>query len=184
VDPINSLKILRDKGLEALKIPLPERTFAQAMTGGAANGGISTLPVSVLRDIKQAWANKPMRMAEMKSQLRLAEQRFARDPSDANRTMRDAMKRFHDYGAKADTGNMVSGYSSGRDTRMTLGSFGVYFDKSGGVLIKDTWKVDSPADIHEGGASALKIYNAANRLGTYRPVPIEVRLTKAQWDKL
>ena len=45
--------------IDALKVPLPEKTFVQAHTGGAANGAITSLPRKVLKEVKRAWEQKP-----------------------------------------------------------------------------------------------------------------------------
>ena len=87
-----------------------------------------------------------------------------------------------------------------RDFANSIGGFGVYFDKQGNVLLKDTWKVDNPeqkAVLQVSGGPAEPgdlsgregkqtggYWNAADRLGTYREIPIEIRLTKEEWEAL
>ena len=185
MDPLNQLKILRDKGLDALKLPLPERTFVQAHTGGAANGRITKLPDKVLREVKKAWELKPERARMRDEELADAKafQRQVPGPG-ADERLRYAQANKNYYRATDESPNMVDGYGGSRDLRMTLGNFGVYFDKQGNVLIKDTWKVDGDLDIVEGGPNALRVHNAAKAVGSYRPMSIEVRLTKEEWEKL
>ena len=91
-------------------------------------------------------------------------------------------------------------YSSGDDeARLGLGTIGIYFDQQGNVLIKDKWKVDGSeqgrpikedgtkglyADLAEGGEIASDAHDLAKQFGTYRDIPIEVKLTKEQWDAI
>ena len=185
MDPLNQLKILRDKGLEALKVPLPEKTFVQAHTGGAANGAITSLPRNVLKEVKRVWEQKPER-ARMRDEDLADAKRFQREVPGpgADERLRYAQANKNYYRVTDQSPNMVDGYGGSRDLRMTLGNFGVYFDKKGNVVIKDTWKVDSDLDIVEGGLNALRVHNAAKAVGSYRPMPIEIRLTKEEWDSL
>ena len=104
----------------------------------------------------------------------------------------------------ADPGRSRSGdldlYTSGnKEAHLGLGTIGVYFDKQGNVLIKDKWKVDGSeqgrptkkdgtkdryADLNEGGDIASDAHDLAKMLGTYKDIPIEIKLTKEQWDAI
>ena len=85
-------------------------------------------------------------------------------------------------------------YNTGdKEAELGLGTIGFYQDQQGNVLIKDTWKVDNPddrtgrgniRDLAEGGQLATQLHDAARALGSYREIPIEVRLTKDEWDAI
>lgn len=103
-----------------------------------------------------------------------------------------------------DTGRKTQGqlslYNSGnKEAHLGLGTIGVYFDKNGNVTIKDNWKVDGSergrptkedgtpmryADLAEGGDIASDVHDLAKQLGTYKDIPIEIKLTKEQWDAI
>lgn len=91
-------------------------------------------------------------------------------------------------------GTSVGLYNTGdQEAELGLGTVGFYQDQQGNVLIKDTWKVDNPddrtgrgniRDLAEGGRLATQMHDASRALGTYREIPIEVRLTKDEWDAI
>ena len=149
-----ALKV-RDDIVDAYKPPLHKDLFIKAHTGGASGDGVlRELPKNVLETIK-------MQTEKHKSTSRKTE-------------------------------GQLSLYGSGNiEANLGLGTVGVYFDKDGNVLIKDKWKVDKPKgkqkfynDLTEGGQLASDIHNAALDLGTYKDIPIEVRLTKQEWERL
>ena len=116
------------------------------------------------------------------------------------------LKRMQESQGQVDPYHMPFKYNEGgsdgnynqafRNYRNSIGSFGVYFDKQGNVVLKDVWKVDDPeekswlnkdepADIAgQEGKRTGGYWNAADRLGTYREIPIEIRLTKEEWEAL
>ena len=58
------------------------------------------------------------------------------------------------------------------------------------MRITDIWDVDNPErrlpdgnifDLAEGGRKATQVFDIANSLGTYRPMPIDIQLTADQW---
>ena len=94
----------------------------------------------------------------------------------------------------------LSLYTSGdKEAHLGLGTIGLYYDKNGNVLIKDKWKVDGSekgrptkpngekslyGDLVEGQKIASDAHDLAKWLGSYKEIPIEVRLTKDQWDAI
>ena len=98
------------------------------------------------------------------------------------------------------TDGSLSLYTSGnREAHLGLGTIGLYYDKDGNVLIKDKWKVDGSedgrpmtkdgkpglyGDLAEGGFLASDAHDLAKSLGTYKDIPIEIRLTKEEWDAI
>ena len=101
-------------------------------------------------------------------------------------------------------GNLDLYTSRNIGAHLGLGTVGVYFDKDGNVLIKDKWKVDGYndgegrmypgkdgkkkrglyGDLAEGGYIASDAHDLARKLGTSKDLPIEVRLTKEQWEAI
>ena len=90
---------------------------------------------------------------------------------------------------------VTSLYGYGRDMRMAYGNLSVYPQPDGGVRIYDRYKVDKDlfdqqdqvdrvGDLQEGGPIPSLIYNAANRLGTYKPFDIDVRLSADEWQRV
>ena len=84
----------------------------------------------------------------------------------------------------------VSMYGSSRDGHLGLGTVQVHRNPDGTVRITDVWDVDNPEkrnaagliyDLAEGGRKATQVFDAANSLGTYRPMPIDIQLTADQW---
>ena len=149
-----ALKV-RDDIVDAYNPPLHKDLFIKAHTGGVSGDGVlRELPKNVLETIKT---------------------------------------QTEKYGSTSrKTEGFMSLYGSGNvEANLGLGTVGVYFDKDGNVLIKDKWKVDKPKgkqkfynDLTEGGQLASDIHNAALDLGTYKDIPIEVRLTKQEWERL
>ena len=81
-------------------------------------------------------------------------------------------------------------YGSSRDAHLGLGTVQVHRNPDGTVRITDIWDVDNPerrlpdgriGDLAEGGRKATQVFDIANSLGTYRPMPIDIRLTADQW---
>ena len=218
----------RDAVLDAADVPLPEKTFVQAMTGGARGGKMTTLPNNVLRDIRQAYDRQFKPAEAYEKELAALDRGIASGDIDPKK-FNDMGLTIDEYrqGVQAKLDQVKSGinagntdmYGAGRDAHLTLGNVGVYQAKDGSVLIKDKWKVDNPddridtdiagspvtkrgpsteaaqyqmgfvkepviRDLQEGGPMATKAYDLAEKLGTYRDIPIEVRLTKEQWEAL
>ena len=218
----------RDALLDAAGVPLPEKTFAQAMTGGARGGKMTTLPDNVLRDIRKQYDSQFKSAEYYEKELAALDRDMASGeidikqfesmgmtPQDLRQSLQENLNRVNS-GIDAGETNM---YSAGRDAHLTLGNVGVYQAKDGSVLIKDKWKVDNPEDridtdiigspaaqrgpstgpnqfqfglvkdpvirdLQEGGPMATQAYDLAEKLGTYRDIPIEVRLTKEEWEAL
>ena len=149
-----ALKV-RDDIVDAYNPPLHKDLFIKAHTGGVSGDGVlRELPKNVLETIKTQTEKHKSTSRKTEGQLSL--------------------------------------YGSGSvEANLGLGNVGVYFDKDGNVLIKDKWKVDKPngkqkfyKDLTEGGQLASDIRNAAVDLGTYKDIPIEVKLTKQEWERL
>ena len=218
----------RDAALDAAGVPLPEKTFAQAMTGGARGGKMTSLPDNVRRDIRKAYDRQFKSAEHYEKELAALDRDIA--SGEINTQQFESMGMTpQDYraGVQAKLDQVKSGidagntdmYGASRDAHLTLGNVGVYQAKDGSVLIKDKWKVDNPddridtdiagspvtqrgpnnaaaqyqfgfvkepviRDLQEGGPMATQAYDLAEKLGTYRDIPIEVRLSKKEWDAL
>jgi hypothetical protein len=205
---------VRNAALEQADRPFHEELFIKAHTGGVVNGVLRELPDRILRVIKtrvkydtktREWDKaKGLDDAVASAQKLLANPETAELPGQTL-----AAQYFLDNLDKAkalaeDTGRKAQGhlslYTSGsKEAHLGLGTIGVYFDKQGNVLIRDKWKVDGSergrptkkdgtpmryADLAEGGDIASDVHDLAKMLGTYKDIPIEVRLTKEQWDAI
>ena len=159
---------LRNKALDVLDLPFHKDLFLRANTGGVGGDGVlRELPDNVLGTL---------------------------------RTMVDKEKRSPFQDPTRSRRGEVWTYDSGDpETAMSLGRVGVYYDKQGNVLIKDNWKVDGSGqigrslldpnrmnyiDLAEGGRAASDFHDVARMLGLYKEIPIEVRLTKDQWNSV
>lgn len=110
------------------------------------------------------------------------------------RTLPDSVLRTIKQRQNRVGGTSVGLYNTGdQEAELGLGTIGFYRDQQGNVLIKDKWKVDNPddrtgsgniRDLAEGGQLATQIHDASRALGTYREIPIEVRLSKDEWDAI
>ena len=216
VDGLRDLGLgARDKILDIADRPFHEELFIKAHTGGVGGDGVlRELPDNILRTIKKE-TQKDTKRRNYDSDIDL--EKLAASAKDLIANPEKATNPFEVQGAEnflanyerevakaADPGRSTSGdldlYTSGnREAHLGLGTIGVYFDKQGGVLIKDKWKVDGSeqgrptmkdgtkglyADLAEGGFPASNAHDLAKQLGTYRDIPIEVRLTKEQWDAI
>lgn len=166
-----ALKGVRDAVIAPL--PLPERLAITAVTGGTQGGG----PVNRL-SLDQLSAIKGIVDERDQNRRRLA---ASSDPQQRQAA------------ASLLSGNQVSAYGKGnRDLHLGLGSFGVAPDGSGGVIIRDRWKVDravndsreNKADLTEGGPIFQRVFQGALDLGTYRPLDIEVRVPADEWKRV
>jgi len=202
----DALKV-RDNIVDAYEPPLHKDLFIKAHTGGASGDGVvRELPTHILGVIKTQ-VKKQKFLAEYDSNPENAKKKQAaimeqlKNPSLTIK-QKNELKNHLEYSKEAmkkgppDTSRNKKGelalYGSGSaEANLGLGTIGVYFDKDGNVLIKDKWKVDKPfgrtktyGDLGEGGQLASDIHNAALDLGIYKDIPIEVRLTKEEWERL
>jgi hypothetical protein len=168
-----TVKTLRDVAIAPL--PLPERLAITAMTGGTRDGGpMRTLPERNLREIKG-----------IADERREDRQRLKDDPSSFGWALPMAQQVL--------SGGQVSGYHRGsRDLHLGLGSFGLYDEGKGAVVVMDRWKVDRArgdtptfkADLQEGGSIPQLLFEAARRTGLYRPVDIDVQVPREKWESM
>ena len=192
----------RDNLMDALGIDYPEQLFIKSMTGGAAGDGtIRELPPEVLRDIRTQFDRHNVNREFLENELAMAkslpkeerapwhdifvevtEQRLKR--GDYLPSLEEQKGVFH---------TPVSMYGSSRDAHLGLGTVQAYRQPDGSMRITDTWDVDNPndrfsdgriKDLGEGGIKATMAFDAANTLGTYRPMPIDVQLTADEWKGL
>ena len=191
---------LRDKALDASGLPLHYRLFLQAHTGGAAGDGtLRELPQRTLRTIKQEFLKEQRWRDNFEDFRERARQDLNSDDPNKVAYAQNYLDKFdHTQARASDAGfsefGTISLYNSGDpEAHLGLGMIGLYQDSKGNVLIKDTWKVDNPDkrkedgriyDLVEGGHVATQLHDAATRFGTYKDIPIEVRLTKEQWDAI
>lgn len=189
----------RDKLMNVFGVPYPEQLFIKSMTGGAAGDGtIRELPPEVLRDVRtqfdrqvvdRQYLEKELAMAKglpkdqqapwhdefiAKTEKRLATGDYLPEPSQQKGV-------FH---------QPISNYGSSRDAHLGLGTVQLYRNPDGSVRITDTWDVDVPdrrlpdgriMDLAEGGMKATHVFNFANKIGSYRAMPIDIELTADQW---
>lgn len=158
----------RDAVLDAVRAPLPERLFIQAMTGGVRDG-VQSLPPEVMQSIRQGVVQ--------------------RDDHYRDENEWAGRKGMPPVRQKSN----VDLYQAGRDARLGLGNVGVWQQPGGNVLIKDRWKVDNPdvktsggviPDLMEGGPAASAVFRAADRLGTYEPIDIQVVVPPEEWERI
>ena len=198
---------VRDNIVDSYEPPLHKDLFIKAHTGGVSGDGVvRELPRHVLGVIKaqtekqkflDEYPSNPENAKKLQSQLihqlknpNLTTKQKNQIKNDIKESQEDVKKGPPDTSRKKE--GQLNLYSSGStEAHLGLGTIGVYFDKDGNVLIKDKWKVDKPngreksyGDLGEGGQLASDIHNAALDLGTYKDIPIEVRLTKEEWDRL
>jgi hypothetical protein len=193
----------RDTLLDKTGLPMPEKTFIRAMTGGLPGDGVMRqLPQDMLENIKfmtETERNK------VNSNTKPGEKVFI-DKLEYMETWqkwwangkKGPEPKVIDFAKTVKTNQtdprskQYSGYQQSRDLNLTLGTFNVYFDKQGNALIKDTWKVDikqdAPmgfqADIREGGNMSQAAFELARRARTYKPIPIEIKIPKEEWEKI
>lgn len=157
----------RDAVLNTLNVPLPERLFTQAITGGVV-GGVRELPASVMQTIRS------------RTQLR------DKHLNEENRWLKEK-------GRPIRQDSSVGLYGGHRDAHLGLGSVGVWQKPGGNVVIRDRWKVDNPntqttsgviPDLGEGGPIPSMIFRAAHSLGTYNPIDIEVVVPPEKWNQI
>lgn len=201
----------RDAALDILGADLKEELFIKAHTGGQSGDGvIRELPKNVLETIKGQAVRTDRDNFSFKAQEFYQQQIKTHEAylSMPDKPGMPISKAFHQQELKeaktkleklgpVDKDRKVRGrlslYGTTVEAEQSLGSIGLYYDKEGNVLIKDKWKVDydlgkvgdgSLFDLVEGGRAATDIHELARQLGTYRDIPIEVRLTKDQWEAI
>ena len=189
--------------------PRPEALFIKAMTGGAPTQ--TTMNPTELGKIKDAFYAQ--KRAPLKSdqeilqdmtaayQAFLAAQKentngsfgsFADSPPPPTLEMAQKIN----ASVKKDQENpVVSLYGHGRDMKMSYGMLSVFPQPDGGVRIYDRWKVDKNlygqpdtntrvGDLQEGGPLPSLLYNAANKLGLYKPFDIDVTIPGDEWNRI
>lgn len=182
--------------------------------GVGGDGVLRELPDRILRTIKRETQkdtkrrnyNSELDLDELAAEAKdlIANPEKAANPYDVDFAENFLANLESGVARAKDPGRSTKGdldlYTSGDDeARLGLGAIGVYFDKQGNVLIKDKWKVDGSeqgrpmkpdgtkdvyADLHEGGDIASDAHDLAKQLGTYKDIPIEIKLTKEQWDAI
>lgn len=149
------------------------------MTGGTASGGpIRQLDPNTLSQVKRAVVEewRPSNVIPSQSiQYNLY-----------NEPLLENLRRSAAYsGDYSEIDNLKA-------AKNTLGSFGAV-QGPGGVVIKDTWKVDEPykeetyavyPDLKEGGKLATDIYRFARDAGIYRPMEYNVKVPYDEWDNI
>ena len=187
----------RDNLMDAVGIDYPEQLFIKSMTGGAAGDGtIRELPPEVLRDVRTQFDDQVfMSESDLKKEIAAAEQKPQPDLADAMalKNLKSMLERgqYEPEGPITETRSRpVSMYGSSRDAHLGLGTVQVHRNPDGTVRITDIWDVDNPEkrlpdgnifDLAEGGRKATQVFDIANSLGTYRPMPIDIQLTADQW---
>ena len=186
----------RDKLMNVVGVPYPEQMFLKSMTGGAAGDGtIRELPPEVLRDVRTQFDRQLMTREGLEKEIALGEKKPQPTVMDAIHL--DQLKKvlargeFEPEGPITETrSSPVSMYGSSRDAHLGLGTVQVHRNPDGTVRITDVWDVDNPEnrlpdgtiyDLGEGGRKATQVFDIANSLGTYRPMPIDIQLTADQW---
>ena len=164
----------RDVVLDVMDRPLNEELFIKAHTGGAGGDGtIRELPPEILSAVKRSFnATNEMNA------------RWPDNPENQDWRTRGRLSLYPNMSGSVQAGT-------------SLGTVGLYFDQQGNAVIKDDWKVDNPdkrvqilggkpliKDLVEGGELATDIHDMARLFGTYRNMPIEVKLTKEQWEAI
>lgn len=182
--------------MDAVGIDYPEQLFIKSMTGGAAGDGtIRELPPEVLRDVRTQFDQQLMTREELENEIALGEKKPQPTLDDAIllKNLKKSLKAglYEPEGPITETrSGPVSMYGSSRDAHLGLGTVQVHRNPDGTVRITDIWDVDKPerrlpdgriADLMEGGKKATQVFDAANSLGTYRPMPIDIQLTADQW---
>ena len=185
----------RDKLMDAVGIDYPEQLFIKSMTGGAAGDGtIRELPPEVLRDVRTQFDRQLITREGLESEIALGEKKPQPTLEDAFhlQNLKKVLERgeFEPEGPITETRSRpVSMYGSSRDAHLGLGTVQVHRNPDGTVRITDVWDVDNPEqrvggkimDLTEGGRKATQVFDIANSLGTYRPMPIDIQLTADQW---
>ena len=189
----------RDRLMDAVGIAYPEQLFIKSMTGGTTGDGtIRELPPEVLRDVRTQFDRQTAGREYLENELAMAKSL----PEDQQAPWHDEFiskteKRLAtgDYLPKLSEQKGVfhqpiSNYGSSRDAHLGLGTVQVYRNPDGSVRITDTWDVDNPEhrlpdgrimDLAEGGMKATHVFDVANKLGSYRAMPIDIQLTADQW---
>ena len=206
---------VRDFVLDKADRPFHEEISIKAHTGGVGGDGVlRELPNSILRTIKRRveydTKSRERDKAKGLDDLAASAQELLANPETAElpgevQAAQYFLDNLDKEKARAeDTGRKTQGklslYASGnKEAHLGLGTIGVYFDKNGGVTIKDKWKVDGSeqgrpmntdgtkslyADLAEGGDIASDAHDLAKQLGTYKDIPIEIKLTKEEWDAI
>ena len=182
--------------------------------GVGGDGVLRELPDSILRTIKKQTQvdtkrrnyDSDLGLEELAASAKdlIANPEKATHPYDVDMAENFLANYERGVAQAKDPGRSTKGdldlYTSGdREAHLGLGTIGVYFDKQGNVLIKDKWKVDGSeqgrptrldgtkdryADLNEGGDIASDVHDLAKQLGTYKDIPIEIKLTKEQWDAI
>lgn len=190
----------RDKLMDAVGIDYPEQLFIKSMTGGAAGDGtIRELPPEVLRDVRTQFDRHNVNRQFLEDELAIAKSLPKEEQApwheDFVKVTEERLERG-DYLPSLEEQKGVfhapiSMYGTSRDAHLGLGTVQVYRQPDGSVRITDIWDVDNPqhrlkdgriADLGEGGIKATMAFDAANTLGTYRPMPIDVQLSADEWE--
>ena len=198
----------RDAALDAADRPFHQDLFIKAHTGGESGDGVlRELPENVLEQIKGAAADDKQITKDFYKNLEgnlAAAKKKLKDPNSSQidknfakifieHTYPDLKSKTLESATSRSKEGSLSLYGMGVEGHLGLGSIGLYFDKDGNVLIKDKWKVDREdgknkegvyKDLVEGGRLPTKIHDLARQLDTYRDIPIEVKLTKEEWEKI
>jgi hypothetical protein len=166
----NVLQAGRDKTMDAIGLPLPERLMLTAITGGT-------------RDNKPFDRLTPEQVAAIKGEQQKKD--------EAIRSMSDKplMRQYADQ--LRSSVNLFGYGSQNRDIHLGLGTFGGQRLPSGDYRVFDTWKVDKLAgdtstfkkDLMEGGNIPQVVFEGARRLGLVRPVEIDATIPKEQWER-
>jgi len=196
----NILQGVRDFALDRF-VSKPEALFIKAMTGGAPTQ--TTMNKTELGQIKDAFQTQ--KLTPLKSPQELLEEANRQQADYVNSdkyfgetltppTLEDMQKKYDK--AKAEQQSPVTNlYGHARDVNMAYGFLSVYPQADGGVRIYDRWKVDEDVlrrddekdrvgDLIAGGPIASLVYNAANKLGTYKPFDIDVTVPGEEWEKI
>ena len=180
--------------------PRPEALFIKAMTGGAPTQ--TDMTPTELGKIKDAFQTQ--KQFTLFSDEELLDNMKAKYATFKNKnplmnginapTLEQAQQ--INAQAKAQQSDPVTNlYNYGRDMKMSYGNLSVYPQPDGGVRIYDRWKVDKNlnqakdekdrvGDLIEGGPIPSLIYNAANKVGTYKPFDIDVTVPGEEWKKI
>lgn len=188
--------------------PRPEALFIKAMTGGAPTQ--TTMNPTELGKIKDAfYAQKKFALKSDQEVLQkmTAAYQSALDAQKKNPNSPfgplmhigpptlEMAQQVNANAKKAQENPVVNLYGHGRDMRMAYGNLSVFPQPDGGVRIYDRWKVDKNfggqqdtntrvGDLQEGGPLPSLLYNAANKLGLYKPFDIDVTIPGDQWNQI
>lgn len=180
--------------------PRPEALFIKAMTGGApTQTDMTPIELGKIKDAFQTQKQfKLLSDKELFNNMKAKYTTFKNDNPLSNEINAPTLEQAQQLNAqvKARRADPVTSlYGHGRDMKMSYGNLSVYPQPDGGVRIYDHWKVDKNlnqkkdtkdrvGDLIEGGPIPSLLYNAASKVGTYKPFDIDVTVPGEEWKKV